>query len=190
MGAGSDDHSGFSEGWTFPGSGSPRQEKNECAGSSQPPVGDGSAESLCAGGNCDFRKLDFDRGISVGVVCRRRERKAGDDWGCLDSGFERPLDAYAFFTRFGQEKTEVSIMSRNISYREMRRSGKILKRTVNELLAVREAVNLAALYADSEKRSEAEALALAITGLPGITPITAAASFHRDSLRVCRIGGR
>lgn len=27
MGAGSDDHSGFSEGWTFPGSGSPRQEK-------------------------------------------------------------------------------------------------------------------------------------------------------------------
>ena len=84
--AGSDDHSGFSEGWTFPGSGSPRQEKNECAGSSQPPVGDGSAESLCAGGNCDFRKLDFDRGISVGVVCRRRERKAGDDWGCLDSG--------------------------------------------------------------------------------------------------------
>lgn len=52
-----------------------------------------------------------------------------------------------------------------------------LKRTVNELLAVREAVNLAALYADSEKRSEAEALALAITGLAGITPITAAASF-------------
>ena len=42
---------------------------------------------------------------------------------------------------------------------------------------MREAVNLAALYADSEKRSEAEALALAITGLAGITPITAAASF-------------
>ena len=80
------DHSGFSEGWAFPGSGSPRQEKNECAGSSQPPVGDGSAESLCAGGNCDFRKLDFDRGISVGIVCRRRERKTGDSWGCLDGG--------------------------------------------------------------------------------------------------------
>ena len=42
---------------------------------------------------------------------------------------------------------------------------------------MREAVNLAALYADSEKRSEAEALALAITGLAGITPITVAASF-------------
>lgn len=48
--------------------------------------GDGSAESLCAGGNCDFRKMDFDRGISVGIVCRRRERKAGDSWGCLDGG--------------------------------------------------------------------------------------------------------
>ncbi len=62
------------------------KKKNECAGSSQPPVGDGSAESLCAGGNCDFRKLDFDRGISVGIVCRRRERKTGDSWGCLDGG--------------------------------------------------------------------------------------------------------
>lgn len=58
-----------------------------------------------------------------------------------------------------------------------RQEVKKTEETVNELLAVREAVNLAALYADSEKRSEAEALALAITGLAGITPITAAASF-------------
>lgn len=82
-----------------------------------------------------------------------------------------------FFTRFGQEKTgsvhyeQEYLLQGNASEREN------LKRTVNELLAVREAVNLAALYADSEKRSEAEALALAITGLAGITPITAAASF-------------
>lgn len=81
------------------------------------------------------------------------------------------------FTRFGQEKTgsvhyeQEYLLQGNASEREN------LKRTVNELLAVREAVNLAALYADSEKRSEAEALALAITGLAGITPITAAASF-------------
>ena len=27
-----------------------------------------------------------DVGISVGIVCRRRERKAGDSWGCLDGG--------------------------------------------------------------------------------------------------------
>ena len=50
---------------------------------------------------------------------------------------------------------------------------------------MREAVNLAALYADSEKRSEAEALALAITGLAGITPITVAASFF-----IMTVGGR
>ena len=102
---------------------------------------------------------------------------AGDVW---TAGFERALlDAYAahFFTRFGQEKTgsvhyeQEYLLQGNASEREN------LKRTVNELLAVREAVNLAALYADSEKRSEAEALALAITGLAGITPITAAASF-------------
>ena len=101
----------------------------------------------------------------------------GDVW---TAGLERALlDAYAahFFTRFGQEKTgsihyeQEYLLQGNASEREN------LKRTVNELLAVREAVNLAALYADSEKRSEAEALALAITGLAGITPITAAASF-------------
>ena len=102
---------------------------------------------------------------------------AGDVW---TAGLERALlDAYAahFFTRFGQEKTgsvhyeQEYLLQGNASEREN------LKHTVNELLAVREAVNLAALYADSEKRSEAEALALAITGLAGITPITAAASF-------------
>lgn len=102
---------------------------------------------------------------------------SGDVW---TAGLERALlDAYAahFFTRFGQEKTgsvhyeQEYLLQGNASEREN------LKRTVNELLAVREAVNLAALYADSEKRSEAEALALAITGLAGITPITAAASF-------------
>ena len=98
------------------------------AGSSQPPVGDGSAESLCAGGNCDFRKLDFDRGISVGIVCRRRERKRGTAGDVWTAGLERLfLDAYAahFLPGSGRKRREVSIMSRNIFYREMRRSGKI-----------------------------------------------------------------
>ena len=116
---------------------------------------------------------------------------AGDVW---TAGLERALlDAYAahFFTRFGQEKTgsvhyeQEYLLQGNASEREN------LKHTVNELLAVREAVNLAALYADSEKRSEAEALALAITGLAGITPITAAASFFIMTVwGVCRVGGR
>lgn len=61
-------------------------------------------------------------------------------------GLERALlDAYAahFFTRFGQEKTgsvhyeQEYLLQGNASEREN------LKRTVNELLAVREAVNLA-----------------------------------------------
>ena len=102
---------------------------------------------------------------------------AKDVWA---AGLERALlDAYAahFFTRFGQEKTgslhyeQEYLLQGNPSDREN------LKRMVNELLAVREAVNLAALYGDSEKRAEAEALALAITGLAGIAPITAAATF-------------
>lgn len=38
--------------------------------------------SLCVpGGNCDFRKLDFDRGISVGIVCRRRRAESGGHLG-------------------------------------------------------------------------------------------------------------
>ena len=105
---------------------------------------------------------------------------AGTDRDVWAAGLERALlDAYAthFFTRFGQEKTgsfhyeQEYLLQGNASDREN------LKRTVNELLAVREAANLAALYGDSEKRAEAEALALAITGLAGIAPITAAATF-------------
>ena len=108
---------------------------------------------------------------------------AGDVW---TAGLERALlDAYAahFLPGSGRKRREVSIMSRNISLQGNASERENLKRTVNELLAVREAVNLAALYADSEKRSEAEALALAITGLAGITPITAAASFFIMTVR-------
>ena len=105
---------------------------------------------------------------------------AGTDRNVWAAGLERALlDAYAahFFTRFGQEKNgsfhyeQEYLLQGNASDREN------LKRTVNELLAVREAANLAALYGDSEKRAEAEALALALTGLAGIAPITAAATF-------------
>ena len=107
----------------------------------------------------------------------KKGEAAGDIW---TAGLERALlDAYAahFFTRFGQEKTgsihyeQEYLLQGNLSDREN------LKCMVNELLAVREAMNLAALYGDSEKRSEAETLALAITGLAGIAPITAAAAF-------------
>ena len=107
----------------------------------------------------------------------KKGEAAGDIW---TAGLERALlDAYAahFFTRFGQEKTgsihyeQEYLLQGNLSDREN------LKCMVNELLAVREAMNLAALYGDSEKRSEAETLALATTGLAGIAPITAAAAF-------------
>lgn len=98
----------------------------------------------------------------------------------LTVGLEKALlDEYAahFFTRYGQEKKgkihyeQEYILQGKTSDREN------LRQTVNELLAIREAMNLAALYADSEKRTEAEALALAITGIAGIAPITAAATF-------------
>lgn len=106
--------------------------------------------------------------------------KGSETKNILTAGLEKALlDEYAahFFTRFGQEKAgdvhyeQEYILQGKTSDREN------LKQTVNELLAVREALNLAALYADAEKRSEAETLALAITGLTGIAPITAAASF-------------
>ena len=101
----------------------------------------------------------------------------GDVW---TAGLERALlDAYAahFFTRFGQEKTGSVHYEQEYLLQGEPSDRENLKRTVNELLAVREAMNLAALYGDSEKRAEAEALALAITGLAGIAPITAAATF-------------
>ncbi len=100
--------------------------------------------------------------------------------GILQAGMERALlDEYAahFFSRFGQEPTsefcyeQEYILQGNNSDREN------LRQMVNELLAVREALNLAALYADSEKRAEAETLAMAITGLAGIAPLASAATF-------------
>lgn len=98
----------------------------------------------------------------------------------LTAGLEKALlDEYAahFFTRYGQEKMgnvhyeQEYILQGKTSDREN------LRQTVNEILAVREAMNLAALYADSEKRMEAETLALAITGASGIAPLTVAATF-------------
>lgn len=52
-----------------------------------------------------------------------------------------------------------------------------LKMTVNGLIKVREAMNLIYLYRDSEKRGEAKALAAAITGVAGLSPLTEVVAF-------------
>lgn len=52
-----------------------------------------------------------------------------------------------------------------------------LKIMVNKTIKVREAMNLIYLLKDSEKRSEADALAAMITGVAGIAPLTKIVSF-------------
>ncbi len=123
---------GFQKDGTFPGfRQSETRKKMNVLEAVQPPCRGRICLSLCVpAGTVISEKLDFDRGISVGVVCRRRERKAGGRAGDVwTAGLERALlDAYAahFFypVRAGKDG-KCPIMSRNISYREMRRSGKI-----------------------------------------------------------------
>ena len=52
-----------------------------------------------------------------------------------------------------------------------------LKQTVNQIIAVREAMNLISLFQDSGKRREAELLAASITGAAGIAPLTSVVTF-------------
>lgn len=52
-----------------------------------------------------------------------------------------------------------------------------LKSAVNRFIAVREALNLLYLLGDTEKREEARALALAVTGMTGIAPLVAVTTF-------------
>lgn len=128
MGAGSDDHSGFSEGWTFPGSGSPRQEKMNVLEAVSRLSGT-DLLSLCVPAGTVISEnwistAAFPSALYAGGESGKRGT-AGDVW---TAGLERALlDAYAahFLPGSGRKRREVSIMSRNISYREMRRSGKI-----------------------------------------------------------------
>lgn len=52
-----------------------------------------------------------------------------------------------------------------------------LKRTVNRIVAVREAMNLLYLLKDPDKRQEAELTAAAITGVSGIAPLVSVTTF-------------
>ena len=52
-----------------------------------------------------------------------------------------------------------------------------LKRTVNRLLAVREAINLLTILGDSGLRREAELMAITITGASGLSPLTGIVTF-------------
>lgn len=52
-----------------------------------------------------------------------------------------------------------------------------LSEALHQLLAIREGLNLVHILSDSSKRAEARTLALAITGLAGITPLVMVTSF-------------
>ena len=57
------------------------------------------------------------------------------------------------------------------------RNPEYLKNTVNQIIAIREAMNLMSLLKDPEKRREAELLAAAITGASGIAPLVSVTTF-------------
>ncbi len=136
--------------------------------------------SICVPDGIDISNSKISNSTFPSVLYGDGKNDGSGSANILAVGLEKALlDEYAahFFTRFGQEANG------NVHYeQEYLLQGKTsdrenLKQTVNELLAVREAMNLASLYADSQKRSEAEALALAITGITGLAPITTAATF-------------
>lgn len=52
-----------------------------------------------------------------------------------------------------------------------------LKKTVNQLIAVREAMNLITLFGSPEKRAEVKGMALMITGAAGLSPLSQVISF-------------
>lgn len=85
--------------------------------------------------------------------------------------------AAVFFTSFLSEQ------ERPVKYeQEYILSGKDtdrgnLKAAVNRIAAVREAMNLLYLLGNSEKRAEAEQLAIAITGASGLAPLVAVTTF-------------
>ena len=85
--------------------------------------------------------------------------------------------AAAFFTSFLSEQ------ERPVKYeQEYLLSGKDtdrgnLKTAVNRIIAVREAMNFLYLLGNSEKRAEAEQLAIAITGASGLAPLAAVTTF-------------
>lgn len=85
--------------------------------------------------------------------------------------------AAAFFTSFLSEQ------ERPVKYeQEYLLSGKDtdrgnLKAAVNRIIAVREAMNFLYLLGNSEKRAEAEQLAIAITGASGLAPLAAVTTF-------------
>lgn len=98
----------------------------------------------------------------------------------LKKGVDRALlNEYAaqYFPNFRTEGT------REFSYeQEYLLQGKAsdrenLKHTVNQLVAVREGLNLIALFGDAEKRSQAEGLALAVTGAGGVSVLSRVVAF-------------
>ena len=85
--------------------------------------------------------------------------------------------AAGFYTNFlSEEERHVKyeqeyLLSGSASDREN------LKNTVNQIIAIREAMNLMSLLKDPEKRREAELLAAAITGASGIAPLVSVTTF-------------
>jgi len=82
-----------------------------------------------------------------------------------------------YFTSFGSEKTGVLCYEQEYLLHGALSERENLKVSVNLLIGVREAINLLYLLSDSEKRAEAESLALAITGAVGIAPLVKVVTF-------------
>jgi len=85
--------------------------------------------------------------------------------------------ASRYFTNFGSEKTGEFCYEQEYFLNGALSERENLKAAVNLLVGVREAVNLLYLLGDSEKRSEAEKLALSITGAAGIAPLVMVVTF-------------
>lgn len=98
----------------------------------------------------------------------------------LKKGVERALlDEYAaqYFPNFRTEGERKFCYEQEYLLQGKASDRENLKHTVNQLIAVREGLNLIALCADAEKRGQAEALALAVTGAGGFSVLSRVVTF-------------
>ena len=100
----------------------------------------------------------------------------GSPVGLLDTVFINEYTIY-HFTNFLSEQEKAFQYEQEYILNGTATDRQNLKGTVNAILKLRGALNLLHLLKDSEKRGEAQALAMAITGAAGISPLSKVLSF-------------
>lgn len=113
---------------------------------------------------------------SQNIISSGGRAEAEEPTGLLDTALINEYTIY-HFTNFLSEQEKEFQYEQEYILNGAASDRQNLKSTVNTLLKLRGALNLLHLLKDTEKRGEAQALALAITGAAGISPLSKVLSF-------------